>query len=274
MPPDSARAVELAAAAGDHALIVFGAAWLSILLVVGASWLIVHDRYIRRHTLPDTADARVLTATLVLGFAAIVAAGALFATLPRWIEGPGVAALADRALTDAIRRSVPLAALQIFAAVTALANPAVLWVLAIGGGIVLLWRRERALACIWIAAIGGNGILTRVLKAVFARSRPLQDHELLAVEGWSFPSGHSSGSVAAYGMLAYVLVRSTPATWHLPLVLLATTIAFVTGCSRVFLQVHYASDVLAGFASGLAWLAVCIIAAELSRRRFSGPKQA
>ncbi|HYM47463.1 MAG TPA: phosphatase PAP2 family protein, partial [Burkholderiaceae bacterium] len=64
----------------------------------------------------------------------------------------------------------------------------------------------------------------------------------------------------------YVLIRSTPVIWHLPIVLLATAIAFITGCSRIFLQVHYASDVLAGFASGVAWLAVCVIGAEISRR--------
>lgn len=266
MPLDAARAIELATAIGENALIVFGAAWLVLLLIVGAVWFVVHHHYVRRHKLPDTADARVLTATLVIGFAVILVAALLFATLPNWIGIAGGVAVADQALTDAVRRNVSLPVLQMFAAVTALANPAVLWLLAVGGAVVLLWRRESLLACIWIAAIAGNGILTRLLKTVFARARPLYEHELFTVQGWSFPSGHSSGAVVAYGMLAYVLIRSTPVICHLPIVLLATTIAFITGCSRIFLQVHYASDVLAGFASGLAWLAVCVIAAELSRQ--------
>jgi membrane-associated phospholipid phosphatase len=266
MPLDAARAIEFATAAGENALTAFGAALLVLLLIVGAGWFVVQRHYIRRHKLPDTAAARALTATLVLGFAAILMAALLLTTLPNWMVVDGWVALADKALTDAVRRNVSVPVLQMFAAVTLLANTSVLWMLAIGGAVVLLWRRDYLLACIWIAAIAGNGILTRMLKAVFARSRPLYEHDLFTVQGWSFPSGHASGAVVAYGMLAYVLIRSTPVIWRLPILLLATAIAFVTGCSRIFLQVHYASDVLAGFASGLAWLAVCIIAAASSRR--------
>ncbi len=264
--PSPVRAVELARAVGENALPAFGAALLVLLLIVGAGWLIVHRHYIRRDKVPDAAAARTLTAIPVLGFAAILSAALLFATLPNWIVVDGWVASADQALTDALRRSVSLPVLQSFAAITVLANTSVLWILAIGGAVALLWRHDYLLACLWIAAIAGNGILTRTLKAVFARVRPDYDHELLTAEGWSFPSGHSSGAVVAYGMLAYVLIRSTPANWHLPIVLAATTVAFATGCSRIFLQVHYASDVLAGFASGLAWLAVCVIAAVFAFR--------
>lgn len=265
-PANGAQAITLARAVGENALLAFGVALLVLLVIAGAGWLAVHRRYIRRHTLPDTADVRALTATLALGFAAIVLFALLFATLPSRIVADGWLGLADQALTGAIRRSVSLPVLQIFATVTVLANTPVLWVLAIVGAGVLLWRRDFLLAIIWIAAIGGNGILTRALKAVFARARPLYEHQLFSAEGWSFPSGHSSGAVVAYGMFAYVLLRSTPVIWHLPIVLIAAALAFATGCSRIFLQVHYASDVLAGFASGLAWLAVCIVAAELSLR--------
>jgi membrane-associated phospholipid phosphatase len=69
-----------------------------------------------------------------------------------------------------------------------------------------------------------------------------------------------------YGMLAYVLVKLLPARWsaaRLPVVLAATALAYSVGCSRVFLQVHFASDVLAGFASGATWLVMCIVAVEL-----------
>ncbi len=266
MPPEAARSLHVATTIGENALIAFSAALIVLLLIVGAAWLAVHRYYVRRHSHPDTADARALSATLLLGFAAIVAAAFAFATMPGWIVVDGWLAVADQALTDAIRRTVAAPALQVFAGVTMLANTPVLWAIAIFGALILLRRREHALAWLWIAAIGGNGILTRVLKNVFARDRPLFEHGLLTVQGWSFPSGHSSGAVAAYGALAYVLVRSTPIAWHLPIVLLATAIAFTTGCSRIFLQVHYASDVAAGFASGLAWLAVCMTAAEWSRR--------
>lgn len=269
MPLEAARSLPLATAIGENALIAFSLALTVLLLIVGAAWFAVHRYYIRRHNVPDTTGARALRATLTLGFAAILAAVFAFAALPGAIVVDGWLAVADLALTDGIRRSVSLLALQIFAAITVLANTVVLWALAIVGTLILVWRRDYLLACTWAAAIGGNGILTRVLKSIFARDRPLFEHGLSTVQGWSFPSGHSSGAVAAYGILAYILIRSTPIVWHLPIVLLAAAIAFTTGCSRIFLQVHYASDVAAGFASGLAWLAVCVIAAELIRRRIA-----
>ena len=258
LPPEAARSLQLATSLGENALTAFGVALFVLLLIVGFAWFVVHRHYVRRRT---------LGATLAPAFAAILVAALLFATLPRWIGADGWVALADHSLTGAIHRTVALPVLQMFAAVTVLANTSVLWLLAIVGAVLLLWRRDYLLACIWLVAIGGNGILTRVLKAVFARERPLFEHGLVTAQGWGFPSGHSSGAVVAHGMLAYVLIRSTPGIWHLPIVLFATAIAFVTGCSRIFLQVHHASDVLAGFASGLAWLAVCVTAAEVSRRR-------
>ena len=66
-------------------------------------------------------------------------------------------------------------------------------------------------------------------------------------------------------MLAYVALRMLPGRWHLPMILLAAAIAFSTGFSRIYLQAHYLSDVVAGFASGTAWLVVCIGSLELAR---------
>ena len=66
-------------------------------------------------------------------------------------------------------------------------------------------------------------------------------------------------------MLAYVLLRTLPRAWHLPAVLAASAIAFSVGASRVFLQAHFATDVVAGFASGSAWLVACIVSAEATR---------
>lgn len=70
-----------------------------------------------------------------------------------------------------------------------------------------------------------------------------------------------------YGVLAYVALRLLPDRWHLPAVAAAAAIAFTVGASRVFLNAHFPSDVAAGFASGSAWLALCIMAMEHARRR-------
>jgi undecaprenyl-diphosphatase len=68
-------------------------------------------------------------------------------------------------------------------------------------------------------------------------------------------------------MLDDVSLRLLPARWHFPTLLAAVAVAFTVGASRVFLEVHYASDVIAGFASGAAWLAVCITSIEFAQWR-------
>jgi membrane-associated phospholipid phosphatase len=172
---------------------------------------------------------------------------------------------ADQALTDALRTSVPRPALQVFAALTHLGDTATLTGLCIGIAIALIALGRCWLALGWVAAVAGNGLLNHTLKQIFARVRPLHTDSFVLEQGFSFPSGHSSGSVVTYGMLAYVALRLLPARWHLPTVLAAVGLAFTVGASRIFLRVHFASDVIAGFASGAAWLAVCVTSIELAR---------
>jgi len=108
-------------------------------------------------------------------------------------------------------------------------------------------------------------VLNQTLKQIFSRARPLDPDVLARAQGYSFPSGHSSGAMVAYGMLAYVALQLLPTRWHLPTLLMAAALTYTVGASRVILRVHFASDVLAGFASGLAWLALCITSVELIR---------
>lgn len=110
----------------------------------------------------------------------------------------------------------------------------------------------------------GISIITTVLKNFFSRQRP----EVLAAydgTGYSFPSGHSTGAVTFYGFLAYLVIRSTMATvWKWVFGVLLSLAALLVAVSRMFLDVHYFTDVLAGISAGLFWLLICIIALELT----------
>lgn len=172
----------------------------------------------------------------------------------------------DDHVASALRLTVTPSVLKFFSFVTHFADVEVQTGLCIVVAALLLLRGRRLLAAIWVAAIAGNGTLNRLLKAIFARERPLHEPGLTADHGWSFPSGHASGAVAVYGMLAYLAIRTTPPRWHLPIALMAISIIVLVGCSRVILQVHYFSDVIAGYASASAWIIVCIGAAEVMRR--------
>ena len=177
----------------------------------------------------------------------------------------------DMAFNAALHASLPGPALQVFGMLTHLGDTATLTVLCIGIALVLVAAGRRGLALGWVVAVAGNGLLNNALKQFFGRVRPLQASGGVLETGFSFPSGHSSSSLVAYGMLAYLGLRVLPVRWHLPAVMAAVALAWTVGVSRSFLGVHFASDIIAGFASGAAWLALCItvigVTGALQRRR-------
>ncbi len=255
--------VVLAGQVGANALPIFLALLAALLVLVAGAWWVL-----RAHVLPQ-ARSRLPQESLVLmnglvGFAVVIGAVALFAEIAGELGAGGVMSLADEALTASIRAHVSAFTLQAFAAFTHFGDVRTLTVLGVAMALLLWLLRRRALAVGWVLALGGNALLNPMLKRVFERVRPVHEHGVSDL-GWSFPSGHSSSSTVAYGMLAYLAVRTLPAAWHLPAVLGATALVFTVACSRIFLQVHFASDVAAGFASGAAWLAVCIVGVELNR---------
>lgn len=130
-----------------------------------------------------------------------------------------------------------------------------------------LWcnnRRQEATG-LGIATVGAVG-LNYLLKEVFARARPaLWDYIVHAVH-YSFPSGHAMISTAVYGYIGYALAKEFP-QWRKPI--LASTVALILaiGFSRLYLGVHWPTDVLVGYAAGLLWLIVCIWVSTSSQQQ-------
>ncbi|MFL5739351.1 MAG: phosphatase PAP2 family protein [Flavisolibacter sp.] len=125
-------------------------------------------------------------------------------------------------------------------------------------GYFLIFKKTRRLS-LDVAAIGiSSSIILFSLKAIFHRHRPL-DPLVKNVNGFSFPSGHSFSSFTLFGLLIYILWNhkiNPVLRWVLTIlfILFATAIAF----SRVYLHVHFASDVIAGFCLCILWLAVSL----------------
>ncbi len=257
---------------GANALPLYFAALAVLLLTVAGLWALA-----RRYPLPR-ADSTLPPNGCVLvwlgfGCAAAVGGAGVFVALAKALAEPsgtpGLGAL-DELLLAAVGHHLPAGAQTFFAVFTHLGDTATLSGLVAVVAAALLAQQRRQLALSWTVAVAGNALLNTALKGFFERSRPVHDAALQSVYGWSFPSGHSSAAVVAYGMLAYVLMRTWPPAQRNPagcllVVLAASAVAFTIGCSRVFIGAHYASDVLAGFASGSAWLAVCIGSIELRR---------
>lgn len=263
--PEADRAEALARMLGAHALPLFLALLLLVLAAAGAAWWALRRYGLPRENgrLPPVA---FLLLHMALGFALIVGAAAAFAEIAEELgDGERLGHL-DQVFSDAVRAGITPAAERAFALVTRLGDTATLTGLGVAVAVLLALRRRSWLAVGWSSALIGNALLNTSLKHVFERTRPVHDSSIEQAIGYSFPSGHTSGSVVAYGMLAYLCVRLLPPAWRLPAVLAATAAAWSIGWSRVFLQVHFASDVVAGFASGTAWLGVCILGIEGLRR--------
>lgn len=251
---------------GHHALPVFGLILAGALAAAAAAFA-----GFRRWGHPDagTRLARpwLLGLSLVMGAGVLVVAAELFAEMMEAMEADQEIGLFDVRLSETLSRELSPGTLRAFAAATHLGDPIVLTLVVAAVGALLLVRRRAWLAVAWALSCGGGNLLNRLLKQVFERVRPVHEHGFVVADGYSFPSGHTTGSVVIYGLLAYLCVRLLPPRWHLPAVLLATTLAVTLGLSRVMLQVHWASDVIAGYAVGLAWLTVCVAAMEFSRLR-------
>jgi membrane-associated phospholipid phosphatase len=211
--------------------------------------------------------ARYLGIVAIIGFGLSVGALVLFVELADEIGAGESLAEFDVALSTALSEHISLETLRVFSIITHLGDAVVLFAIGAVVFAVLAVKRLKLLAAAWVVTTLSGAVLNRLLKAIFERSRPLHDHGLTAVEGWSFPSGHASGSMLVYGLLAYVVVRSTPSTWHVPAALAGIAVVIFVGSSRVLLQVHYLSDVLAGYASAAAWIAICVAALETVRWR-------
>jgi undecaprenyl-diphosphatase len=130
------------------------------------------------------------------------------------------------------------------------------------------YRRAHYWLVVVLVAVPGGMLLNVALKHVFQRARPTLEDPLLTLSTYSFPSGHTAAATVFYGLLACYLVRRVRG-WPARAAIVAACVAMVmlVALSRMYLGVHYLSDVLAASAEGAAWLAVCITAVSTLQRR-------
>ncbi|EIE51276.1 phosphatase PAP2 family protein [Salipiger aestuarii] len=216
---------------------------------------------------------RTEAATLV---GIVVIAGALWgfvALAAEMVEGDLHAF--DEAVLMALRQpgdpAMPVGGSQVQVAMrdlTALGGVSVLTILVlVVTGYLLLLRQRHAAGLLLIAILGGQA-LSHLAKSGFDRPRPDLVPHGVDVATASFPSGHSMMSAVTYLTLAVMLAR-TQRLWRLRVffVVVAALLAMTVGISRIYLGVHWPSDVLAGWALGAAWaLGVWLMARWLARR--------
>ncbi|HSO54943.1 MAG TPA: phosphatase PAP2 family protein, partial [Actinomycetes bacterium] len=211
---------------------------------------------------------------LTLGLAAVVGFGWLFGGITEDVikgdelaarDSPVAAWLADHRvgwLTATMRAITQLGSLRLIAPLVALT------------ALLLILRARRPdAAALLVTAAAGTSLLVVLVKLLIGRARPEGGGMLVLVNSSSFPSAHSAQAVATYGALAYLAGRAAPrwgqrvAAWTA-----AALIALLVGFSRLYLGVHWLSDVLGGYALGAGWLAIVITAtATYQRLRSQAP---
>lgn len=141
-------------------------------------------------------------------------------------------------------------------AVTELGGVVAVPIIAVLWAGLLWWRGSRRDAALLAAAVIGSTLLNSALKAVFQRDRPAFWEHLVVENSYSFPSGHAMASMslaAALGVIAW------SSRWRWPAVVLGAVYVLVVGLSRIYLGVHFPSDILAGWCVAVLWVTVVVV---------------
>ncbi|MBV9110962.1 MAG: phosphatase PAP2 family protein [Gemmatimonadetes bacterium] len=151
--------------------------------------------------------------------------------------------------------------------VTALGAGTVVWLVVIVGSVFLWVSRHRwSAALLWVSILG-SGLINTIMKMFFHRERPHLFPWRVPYAGLSsFPSGHSMTAMVCYATLAYLIARLVPSKFLRYFTFsVAALIIVLIGLSRLYLGVHYPTDVAGGLIMGLAWSSFCALGLEALR---------
>ncbi len=209
-----------------------------------------------------TNRAVLMRFALMIG--ALLVSGLIFVILAEDIVNHETFFALDPVLGTWLLARTSLTGDRLFSLITLLGNA---FVISSGTGLLGLWfskeKRWGQLRFLFIS-VGGAALLNLILKNVFLRPRPDFPGAYLQDTGFSFPSGHAMISIVFYGAVAYLLFIALK-SWRYKVlsVLVMVIIAAMVGFSRLYLGVHYLSDILGGWSAGGLWLVVCVFGEDL-----------
>ena len=141
--------------------------------------------------------------------------------------------------------------------ITALGDPGMVITVFISTVVWLGMKRRYTDGIRFLIICAGGILINQVMKLFFAKPRPELWTRLISETSFSFPSGHAVGSMVVYGFIAYVLARELP-IYKRYVYAIASILIIAIGFSRLYLGVHYPTDIIAGYGVGILWLITCL----------------
>ena len=251
---------------------------LILMLIVGLAWFAVavlpslaaglatrsinainrhldRDESFLARRVPQGWAARLLDLPLIalLAIPLVLGLWAFFGILDEVADGDSLVDL-DKIVFEFFRqlRSAPFDRAMI--AITGLGDARVVMPVTLAGLLALAALKRGRAALYLMAATAGAGVFVAGVKRFIARPRPVSIYDGLAE--YSFPSGHACMSVVLYGFLAILLMQAATPAWRRVIAFAALVLIAMISFSRVYLGAHWLSDVVAGLAFGVAWVAL------------------
>ena len=151
-------------------------------------------------------------------------------------------------------------------AVTALAEPTFIAAFAVGIGLAYAYARKWDWAVLWLCGVVGAGGVAYIIKHLTARPRPELWDRLVVETGYSLPSGHATASMAVAACLVVLLWHTK---WRAMALVLGGIYVVLIGLTRLYLGVHYPTDILAGWLLAAGWIAVVAVLIRRYLRAYS-----
>ena len=223
---------------------------------------------------PDGTGATVeqrhaeLGAALVSGIAVFALAAWAFSSLLEEVLDGATLVRWDTGVSAWMHAHATSGGLLAFRVITQLGQGGVWLTIALVGW--WLWRRrERLLLGTWLAGNAGGALVEQALKHAVHRPRPTYGAEYLHFHSYSFPSGHTMAAAVCYVLLAKIVAdqRGWRAGRRGGAFAVAALLVLLVAVSRIYLGVHYPSDVAGGAIAGVAWVAACAVALRVVRHR-------
>ncbi len=152
----------------------------------------------------------------------------------------------------------------IMVAITRVGDPHTVVPLTLVVFVLLLWKRRFLEAKFFALDTAGGAALSYFLKLAFSKDRPRLWESPINEVTYSYPSGHALGSMVLYGFLSYLVARLFP-QYAKASYAIATLLILAIGFSRLYLGVHWPTDIIGGYAIGFLWITVCISLLRLQR---------